>query len=154
MHRAPYAESPRPAPIEPRPARGRFWPLLLAALLLGLKLLLPEPETGQPPAPTPREGRTAAPPAAPELPADPEPLPDAAALPAPVQEEEGCPQGCTEPQPGCSIKGNISYKTGERIYHLPWQHFYGKTKINPDYGERWFCTEEEAVANGWRRSQR
>ena len=25
-------------------------------------------------------------------------------------------------------------------------------KISPDYGERWFCTPEEAEAAGWRRS--
>jgi hypothetical protein len=65
----------------------------------------------------------------------------------------GCPVGCGEPKPGCEIKGNISYRTGERIYHLPGQRWYGKTVINPQAGERWFCTEEEAVANGWRRSK-
>jgi hypothetical protein len=64
-----------------------------------------------------------------------------------------CPDGCLEPRPGCEIKGNISYRTGERIYHLPGQRWYEKTVINPRYGERWFCTEEEAEANGWRRAK-
>ncbi len=53
---------------------------------------------------------------------------------------------------GCSIKGNISNK-GERIYHLPGQKFYAKTKISEGKGERWFCSEAEARAAGWRRSK-
>lgn len=64
----------------------------------------------------------------------------------------GCPDGCTHQKEGCEIKGNISYDTGEKIYHLPWQEFYSETVINSDYGERWFCTEEEARQNGWRKS--
>jgi len=63
---------------------------------------------------------------------------------------EACPEGCSSPKPGCAIKGNISLRTGERIYHLPGQRYYGRTVISPEDGERWFCTEEEAVANGWR----
>jgi len=66
---------------------------------------------------------------------------------------EGCPEGCASSKPGCVIKGNISLKTGERIYHLPGQKYYDKTVISPEDGERWFCTEEEAEANGWRRSK-
>jgi len=53
------------------------------------------------------------------------------------------------PRPRCPIKGNISTK-GERIYHTPWPRAYAKTKINEGKGERWFCDEAEAVANGWR----
>lgn len=64
-----------------------------------------------------------------------------------------CANGCTEPRPGCDIKGNVSYDTGERIYHVPGQKYYDSTVIRPDYGERWFCTEEEAVRNGWRKSK-
>lgn len=51
----------------------------------------------------------------------------------------------------CSIKGNISTR-GERIYHLPGQKYYDETRISASHGERWFCTEEEARAAGWRRS--
>ncbi|PBC02700.1 thermonuclease family protein [Mesorhizobium sp. WSM3860] len=54
---------------------------------------------------------------------------------------------------GCSVKGNIS-ADGERIYHLPGQKYYSVTIINPAKGERWFCSEAEAVAAGWRRSKR
>lgn len=63
-----------------------------------------------------------------------------------------CPLGCKIYQLECNIKGNISFDTKEKIYHLPGQTFYAETEINPDYGERWFCTEEEAIANGWRKS--
>lgn len=52
--------------------------------------------------------------------------------------------------PGCPIKGNISVKTGERIYHMPWSRNYAQTLISPEKGERWFCDEAEAVAEGWR----
>jgi endonuclease YncB( thermonuclease family) len=53
----------------------------------------------------------------------------------------------------CVIKGNIS-SSGERIYHLPFQHFYSRTKIDESKGERRFCTEQEALDAGWRRSLR
>ncbi len=71
-----------------------------------------------------------------------------------AQPEADCPKGCETPPPGCDIKGNISLRTGERIYHLPGQQYYEKTKIDPGKGERWFCDEEEARANGWRKSKR
>ncbi len=51
------------------------------------------------------------------------------------------------------IKGNISYTTGERIYHVPGCEYYAQTVINTDYGERWFSSEAEAVAAGWRKAQ-
>ncbi|MDK4726400.1 succinoglycan biosynthesis protein exoi [Rhizobium phaseoli] len=53
----------------------------------------------------------------------------------------------------CKIKGNISIETGERIFHVPGQRYYSQTKINPRYGERWFCSEFEAWAAGWRKSK-
>jgi endonuclease YncB( thermonuclease family) len=52
---------------------------------------------------------------------------------------------------GCPIKGNIS--GNGRIYHLPWDRFYIRTKIDTDKGERWFCDEGQAVAAGWRRAK-
>jgi len=53
----------------------------------------------------------------------------------------------------CHIKGNIS-RGKKRIYHLPGGMYYSQTKINELRGERWFCSEEEARANGWRKSRR
>lgn len=55
------------------------------------------------------------------------------------------------PAGACSIKGNINSK-GERIYHVPGGRWYERTKINEANGERYFCSEREAVAAGWRRS--
>ncbi len=55
--------------------------------------------------------------------------------------------------PRCTIKGNISQETGERIYHLPGDEFYQKTRIRWLRGERWFCSEAEARAAGWRRTR-
>ena len=48
----------------------------------------------------------------------------------------------------CLIKGNISSK-GAKIYHLPGSSSYNSTKIDTKAGERWFCTEAEALAAGW-----
>jgi len=64
----------------------------------------------------------------------------------------GCPQGCTTPPKGCVIKGNIS-SSGERIFHLPGGGSYNATVISPSAGERWFCTVQEALNNGWRKAR-
>jgi micrococcal nuclease len=52
------------------------------------------------------------------------------------------------------IKGNISKTTGEKIYHVPGGEFYDRTVIDEATGEHWFCTEQEAIEAGWRRSKR
>lgn len=70
---------------------------------------------------------------------------------------DACPAENTEGGPvsgnseGCLIKGNIS-TSGEKIYHLPGCGSYDKTSINESGGERWFCTEAEARAAGWRKA--
>ena len=64
----------------------------------------------------------------------------------------GCPEGCSVHPKNCDIKGNIAFDSGEKIYHLPGQDYYATTTIDPAYGERWFCTEAEALSNGWRKS--
>lgn len=55
-----------------------------------------------------------------------------------------------EPQApqGCAIKGNIT--AHGKIYHMPWSPWYAQIKMDPEKGRRWFCTEAEAVAAGWR----
>ena len=50
---------------------------------------------------------------------------------------------------GCDVKGNINGE-GERIYHAPGSPSYDETRIDESNGERWFCTEAEARAAGWR----
>lgn len=51
----------------------------------------------------------------------------------------------------CLIKGNIS-ASGEKIYHLIGCGSYEKTKIDEARGEKWFCSESEAQAAGWRKA--
>lgn len=53
----------------------------------------------------------------------------------------------------CMIKGNISTKNA-RIFHVPGQQDYEKTRINTAKGERWFCSAAEARAAGWRPAAR
>jgi hypothetical protein len=51
----------------------------------------------------------------------------------------------------CLIKGNVNWR-GERIYHMHGTPFYDTAVINTQNGERWFCSEQEALAAGWRAS--
>ena len=67
----------------------------------------------------------------------------------------------TEPEPQrevedtktttCVIKGNIS-SSGEKIYHSPGCRSYNQTIIDTSKGERWFCSDAEALNAGWRRA--
>ncbi|WP_442785781.1 sunset domain-containing protein [Leptolyngbya sp. Heron Island J] len=43
---------------------------------------------------------------------------------------------------------------GNKIYHLPGMEDYESTVIDLTKGERWLCTESEAIANGWRKAPR
>lgn len=49
---------------------------------------------------------------------------------------------------GCAIKGNVT--DNGQIYHMPWSSWYSKVKVEQAKGERWFCSESEAQAAGWR----
>ena len=80
------------------------------------------------------------------------PPPTSTRMPPSPTETFGCPGGCTYHPPGCDIKGNVSFDSGERIFHVPGQQYYGATIIRSEYGERWFCTSAEARAAGWRAS--
>jgi hypothetical protein len=53
------------------------------------------------------------------------------------------------PRRNCRIKGNIS-RSGEKIYHTPQSPWYDATRLDEAGGERWFCSEKEARAAGWR----
>ncbi|HDX9578910.1 TPA: cell envelope integrity protein TolA [Bacillus pseudomycoides] len=54
----------------------------------------------------------------------------------------------------CEIKGNINTKTHEKIYHLPGDAYYNRTKVDERKGEKWFCTEQDAINAGFRRSDK
>ncbi|MEQ1696591.1 MAG: thermonuclease family protein [Hyphomicrobiaceae bacterium] len=51
---------------------------------------------------------------------------------------------------GCPIKGTVA--GDNKTYLVPWAPSYDKAKVRPDRGERWFCTEAEARAAGWKAS--
>ena len=58
----------------------------------------------------------------------------------------------SRPPAECLVKGNINSKW-EHIYHMPGQRYYDKTQIDGSKGERWFCSEQEAVGAGWRKAK-
>lgn len=51
----------------------------------------------------------------------------------------------------CTIKGNVG-QDGSRLYHVPGSPWYDRTRIDERAGERWFCSEQEATAAGWRKA--
>jgi micrococcal nuclease len=62
----------------------------------------------------------------------------------------------------CVIKGNISSNSSAsakttadeaKIYHLPECAYYKQTVIDESKGEKWFCSEAEAIAAGWRKAK-
>jgi hypothetical protein len=62
------------------------------------------------------------------------------------QQRQGSP-----PPTNCKgpiIKGNINSK-GQKIYHTVSSGQYQRVIIEEDKGEKYFCTEDEAVAAGW-----
>ena len=54
----------------------------------------------------------------------------------------------------CNIKGNISVSSGAKFYHIQGMPEYEITRINTSKGERFFCSESEAIANGWSKAPR
>ena len=65
----------------------------------------------------------------------------------------GASAGLEQPALGCEIKGNVNRK-GERIFHVSGTADCGKVVMDPAKGKRWFCSEEDATAAGWRRAAR
>jgi endonuclease YncB( thermonuclease family) len=53
---------------------------------------------------------------------------------------------------GCPIKGQVT--SSGKTYVLPWSVDYSRTTIKSQRGERWFCSEDEAVAAGWKAAKR
>ncbi len=53
---------------------------------------------------------------------------------------------------GCPIKGRIT--SGSRVYVLPWSPGYERVTVREARGERWFCSEQDAEAAGWKRAAR
>jgi endonuclease YncB( thermonuclease family) len=61
-----------------------------------------------------------------------------------------CPNGCVQqPSPTCIIKGEVT-STGERIYYTFASPEYNFIVVQPENGDRYFCSEDEARAAGFR----
>lgn len=66
---------------------------------------------------------------------------------------KGLWQACaSDPAVGCQIKGNLD-RLDKRWYHLPSFRHYDQVVINLEDSDRWFCSEEEAQAAGFKRSR-
>ncbi len=77
----------------------------------------------------------------------------ATSVPVSAQAQLLAPVSANEaPSPECIIKGNVNRK-GERIYFRPGQLDYSRIDMSKP-GKRWFCTEGEAEAAGWRPAAR
>jgi len=49
---------------------------------------------------------------------------------------------------GCPIKGQMTSEG--RVYVLPWSPDYQRARVRDGKGERWFCSEADARAAGWK----
>jgi endonuclease YncB( thermonuclease family) len=59
---------------------------------------------------------------------------------------------CQTQKPGCLIKGNFRSANHTRIYHTPDCFNYDRIIIKPGTSDRWFCSEEEAIKAGFKKS--
>lgn len=63
-----------------------------------------------------------------------------------------CPKGCLTHKPGCDIKAiTYFYENGqEKLYYVPGGKGYLDVEVNPMYrGNLWFCTEQDAINDGF-----
>ncbi len=66
--------------------------------------------------------------------------------------ENNCYKQYLSSNGSCAIKWNISFNSTRKVYHLPEDQLYDSTIIDSRYGEKYFCTEYEAIQAGWKRS--
>lgn len=67
-------------------------------------------------------------------------------------EKKGLWISCAPDNKGCQVKGNVD-RHGHRWYHLPFFRHYSQTVVNPNNGDRWFCTEEQAIKAGFEKAR-
>ena len=78
-------------------------------------------------------------------------IPKATPIPTSVlSSSPSIPVAAPAPTPECTIKGNIS--AGVKIYHLQSCGSYSSIVIDESKGERWFCSEQDAIDAGWRKA--
>jgi endonuclease YncB( thermonuclease family) len=61
--------------------------------------------------------------------------------------------GARPPSRDCAIKGNVNWG-GKCIFHKPGGRRYKRITMEARYGDRWFCTVNEAKASGCRATRR
>lgn len=66
---------------------------------------------------------------------------------------EKCYQKVNPINPKCNIKGNIGKHDRVKIYHLPGCSEYERAVVELSFGEKWFCTEKEAIKAGYQKSR-
>jgi endonuclease YncB( thermonuclease family) len=77
----------------------------------------------------------------------------ATSVPVSAQAELLAPSSAAgAPSSECVIKGNVN-RRGERIHFRPGQLDYERVDMSKP-GKRWFCTEQDAQAAGWRPAAR
>lgn len=65
-----------------------------------------------------------------------------------------CWQTENKENPSCIIKGNFEDKNpNKRLYYLPNCAQYQYVIVEKDLGERWFCSEKEAQAAGYKKAK-
>jgi len=69
------------------------------------------------------------------------------------EQKKGLWQECAlDPEAGCQIKGNLD-RLDKRRYHLPHFRHYPQVVINYKDGDRWFCSEKEAIEAGFEKAR-
>ena len=69
------------------------------------------------------------------------------------KQKKGLWQECApDPEIGCLVKGNLD-RLDQRRYHLPHFRHYPQVVINYQTGDRWFCSEEEAIKAGFEKAR-
>lgn len=62
-----------------------------------------------------------------------------------------CLQETNTKNPNCVIKGNLRDRPVIKTYHFPGCGQYNHTLVELSRGDRWFCTEKEALAAGFKK---
>ena len=68
---------------------------------------------------------------------------------------EKCYQKTNPVNPQCDIKGNLGKHehNKKKTYHYPGCSEYDRVVVELDLGEQWFCSEEEAIKAGYKKSE-
>ena len=63
-----------------------------------------------------------------------------------------CAQGCIIHLEGCDIKGNVAAGGGKQ-YYLTNHRYYEVIEVDINKGERWFCSEKDAIRMGFKKAK-